>query len=139
MAKSKQPAWVGKLRKQLKRAGEKDSDFSRFGADDHKYQLGPPISEETIAAFESRFGVSLPEGYRNFLLWMGNGGAGPFYGLYPLKEVEPFQFPDYSGGVICSNLMNCLDHFGLDYRGAWKLLMDDQQWTAWKREHKVIS
>ena len=33
MAKSIQPAWAGKLRKQLKRAGEKDSDFSRFGAD----------------------------------------------------------------------------------------------------------
>ena len=23
-------------------------------------------------------------------------------------------------GVICPNLMNCLDHFGLDYQGAWK-------------------
>lgn len=61
MAKSIQPAWAGKLRKQLKRAGEKDSDFSRFGADGHKYQLKPPASEETIAAFETRFGVSLPE------------------------------------------------------------------------------
>ena len=78
MAKSIQPAWVGKLRKQLKRAGEKDSDFSRFGADGHKYQLRPPASEKAIAAFEAHFGVSLPEGYRNFLLWMGNGGAGPF-------------------------------------------------------------
>ena len=100
MAKSTQPAWVGKLRRQLKRAGEKDSDFSRFGADGHKYQLRPPASEKAIAAFETRFGVSLPEGYRNFLLWMGNGGAGPFYGLYPLKEVEPCQLPDYSGGMV---------------------------------------
>ena len=63
MAKSIQPAWVGKLRKQLKRAGEKDSDFSRFGADGHKYQLRPPASEKAIAAFEAHFGVSLPEGY----------------------------------------------------------------------------
>ena len=38
-------------------------------------------------------------------------------------------------GVICSNLMNCLDHFGLDYRGGWRLLMDDQQWADWKRDH----
>ena len=100
MAKSTQPAWVGKLRKQLKRAGEKDSNFSRFGADSHKYQLEPPASEETIAAFEACFGVSLPEGYRNFLLWMGDGGAGPFYGLYQLKAVEPCQLPDYSGGMV---------------------------------------
>lgn len=100
MAKSIQPAWAGKLRKQLKRAGEKDSDFSRFGADDHKYRLKPPASEETIAAFETRFGIFLPEGYRNFLLWVGNGGAGPFYGLYSLGAAEPCQLPDYSSGAV---------------------------------------
>ncbi len=41
-------------------------------------------------------------------------------------------------GVICSNLMGCLDHFGLDYRGAWKLLMDNEQWTRWKQEHGFV-
>ncbi len=100
MAKDKQPVWVGKLRRQLKKAGEKDPDFYRFGADDHKYQLKPPISEERIAAFEARFDVSLPEGYRNFLLWAGDGGAGPFYGLYSLETSEPCQLPDYSGGMV---------------------------------------
>lgn len=100
MAKSKQPDWVGKLRRQLKRAAEKDPDFSRFGAGSHKYQLNPPVSEETIAAFEERFGISLPDGYRNFLLWIGGGGAGPFYGLYSLKGAEPCQLPDYSGGAV---------------------------------------
>lgn len=100
MAKSTRPAWAGKLRKQLKRAGEEDPDLSRFGADSHKYQLGPSVSEETIAAFETRFGVFLPDGYRNFLLWVGDGGAGPFYGLYPLKTVEPCRLPDYSGGLV---------------------------------------
>ncbi len=75
MVKNTQPVWVGKLRKQLKKAGEKDPNFFRFGADSHKYQLEPPISEERIATFEARFNVSLPEGYRNFLLWVGDGGA----------------------------------------------------------------
>ncbi|MCI9656756.1 MAG: SMI1/KNR4 family protein [Lawsonibacter sp.] len=100
MAKSTQPAWAGKLRKQLKRAGEEDRDLSRFGADQHEYQLKPPASAEAVAAFEARFHVSLPDGYRNFLLWMGNGGAGPFYGLYSLGETEPGQLPDYSGGAV---------------------------------------
>ena len=100
MAKSTQPAWVGKLRKQLKRAGEKDPDFSRFGAYSHKYQLGPRVSEEAISAFEAHFGVSLPEGYRDFLLWIGDGGAGPFYGLYPLKEVDPRHLSVYADGLV---------------------------------------
>ena len=55
MAKSTQPAWAGKLRKQLKRAGEEDRDLSRFGADQHEYQLKPPASAEAVAAFEARF------------------------------------------------------------------------------------
>ena len=38
-------------------------------------------------------------------------------------------------GLIYSNLMRCLDHFGLDYRGGWKLLMDDRRWAGWKQEH----
>ena len=100
MPGSPQPAWAGKLRKQLNRAGEKDPDLSRFGAYEHKYQLNPPASAEAVAAFEARFHVSLPEGYRSFLLWMGNGGAGPFYGLYRLGEAEPGQLPDYSGGAV---------------------------------------
>lgn len=100
MAKGTQPAWVGKLRKQLKRAGENDPDYSRFGADSHKYRLNPPALEKTIATFETHFGVSLPEGYRNFLLWIGNGGAGPFYGLYSLGTTEPGQLPDYSEGEV---------------------------------------
>ena len=100
MPGSPQPAWAGKLRKQLNRAGEKDQDLSRFGAYEHKYQLNPPASAEAVAAFEARFHVSLPEGYRSFLLWMGNGGAGPFYGLYRLGEAEPGQLPDYSGGAV---------------------------------------
>lgn len=100
MAKGKQPAWVGKLCKQIQRARETDSDFFRFGADCHKYHLAPPASEETVAAFEARFGISLPEGYRNFLLWIGNGGAGPFYGLYSLGASEPCQLPDYSPGAV---------------------------------------
>lgn len=100
MARNTQPAWVGKLRKQLKRAGEKDPDFSRFGADSHKYQLNPPASEDSIAAFEAHFGISLPEGYRNFLLWMGNGGAGPFYGLYSMQASGPCQLADYSSGAV---------------------------------------
>lgn len=100
MAKSAQPAWAGKLRRQLRQAREKDTGFSRFGAGSHQYRLNPPATEEWIAAFEARFGVTLPEGYRDFLLWMGDGGAGPFCGLYPLKATEPCRLPDYSGGAV---------------------------------------
>ena len=84
MPKTPRPAWVSKLRGQLKRAGEKDPERTRFGAGSHQYQLNSPASEEKIAGFEVRFGISLPEEFREFLRWMGDGGAGPVYGLYRL-------------------------------------------------------
>lgn len=102
MAKSTRPSWAGKLRRQLKRAKEEDRGLSRFGADRHKYQLRPPASEKDVAAFEARFHILLPEGYRDFLLWMGNGGAGPFYGLYRLGEAEPGRISDYPDGALPS-------------------------------------
>lgn len=69
-----------------------DQAFSVFGADAHKYRIGPPVSEERICTFESAHGVKLAEHYAAFLTLVGNGSldagnksaAGPFYGIYPL-------------------------------------------------------
>jgi hypothetical protein len=40
-------------------------------------RLGAPLSEEEVSQFERRHEVALPEGYREFLLRVGNGGVGP--------------------------------------------------------------
>lgn len=55
-----------------------------FGAKKHKYLLNPTMTESEIKLFEDKFGISLPEDYRNFIKNIGNGGAGPGYGLYKL-------------------------------------------------------
>lgn len=50
-------------------------------------RLGPPLTEDAIAAVEVRCGCALPDGYRAFLRHVGNGGVGPpAYGLLPLGE-----------------------------------------------------
>lgn len=47
--------------------------------------LGPILTEPEVLVFEHRHGVSLPDGYRHFLLNVGNGGDGPpDSGLVPL-------------------------------------------------------
>ena len=86
--KTGQPAWAKRILKLLEQAKAKDSDFVRFGADSHQYKLSPPASEETIQKFEEQEGIRLPEEYRDFLLFVGNGGAGPYYGLYGVKIQE---------------------------------------------------
>lgn len=70
--------------KQLKR---EDPAFTIFGANKHRYKLNPPIGADTIKRFEEFYSIKLPSEYTLFLTQLGNGGAGPFYGLEPLKNV----------------------------------------------------
>ena len=61
-----------------------DERLRVFGSKQHKYRLGPVLSEAELTAFEAAHGIRLPGDYRRFLATVGNGGAGPFYGMEPL-------------------------------------------------------
>ncbi len=88
MARTAQPSWVKHILKLLGQAKEKDPDLARFGAYSHQYKLAAPAGEEAIQEFEEQQGIRLPEEYRDFLMLVGNGGAGPYYGLYGLKALK---------------------------------------------------
>ncbi|MCC6812251.1 MAG: SMI1/KNR4 family protein [Deltaproteobacteria bacterium] len=57
-----------------------------FGARWHQFSVGKRLSSASIEAFESKWNIELPEDYRSFLLEVGDGGAGPYYGIAPLAE-----------------------------------------------------
>ena len=63
-----------------------DKNYRVFGSSSHKYLLNPVLEEEKIKAFEDKYAVRLPEDYRRFLVEVGNGGAGPYYGLQALED-----------------------------------------------------
>ncbi|MDX9720187.1 MAG: SMI1/KNR4 family protein [Myxococcota bacterium] len=44
------------------------------------------ISSDELEAFESQYQLRLPEDYREFLLYVGNGGCGPDGGIAPLGD-----------------------------------------------------
>ena len=75
-----------------------------FGSQAHRFRLHPPLPEVEVAAFEARHRVSLPAEYRGFLTHVGNGGAGPYYGQFPLGtagdsgvDPDPWAGGDWSG------------------------------------------
>jgi hypothetical protein len=56
-----------------------------FGVERHCFEMNLPIPASDLEEFESHHKVVLPPGYREFLLEIGNGGAGPYWGLLSLE------------------------------------------------------
>ena len=71
-----------------------------FGAMKHKFVTNPCLSEREVSDFEKEHGISLPTDYRAFLMEVGNGGAGPAYGLFKLGEMDDGFDEGPWGGVI---------------------------------------
>lgn len=65
-----------------------DTSFVQFGSEAHKYQLNPKLAESDLLDFEKKEGIQLPKSYRDYLKNIGNGGAGPAYGLYSLEDAR---------------------------------------------------
>ncbi len=75
------------LKNKLKKLKEYDETQILVGAISHNYELGPVLKEEEISSFEKDFNIKIPEEYRVFLKKLGDGGAGPGYGLYPFNKI----------------------------------------------------
>jgi hypothetical protein len=65
-----------------------DAQCQIFGADHHRYQLRPRLLSDEIAGIEARLGVALPIELRSFYQEMGDGGAGPHYGIVSSAQLK---------------------------------------------------
>lgn len=74
-----------------------DPEREYFGSKGHDYRLNPVLTEQAVADLEARHRFSLPPEYRAFVTTIGNGGAGPYYGVFPLglqsspRELGPWD------------------------------------------------
>lgn len=76
-----------RIKTKLKELKRLDKGFTLFGTSKHQYRLNPTLPLQTIQQFEQAHSVRLPGEYVHFLTELGNGGAGPFYGLEPFENV----------------------------------------------------
>ncbi|MGW4378462.1 SMI1/KNR4 family protein [Kitasatospora sp. NPDC004531] len=79
--------WEG-IRERVRALGANPAGARVFGALGHRFALEEPLTAAEVADLEAQAGVVLPEEYREFLLQVGAGGAGPAYGVYPVRRIE---------------------------------------------------
>ncbi len=82
------PASIDSIRDDLERCRNAKRQPNVFGAESHGFEVNPPVKESVIARFEAKHDIELPEDYRLFLTEIGNGGAGPYYGVFKLGEMD---------------------------------------------------
>ena len=74
---------IPKIRAVLDTASRWDMDLDQFACWSHAHLFNPVLPLEELAAWEELAEAALPEDYRTYLTQLGNGGAGPAYGLFP--------------------------------------------------------
>jgi len=129
----------------LRRLRQADPDFRVFGSASHRYALNAPAREQEVLSFEATHGVAIPAAYRRFLLELGNGGAGPHNGLFPLglwdgsgRGLEPWG--EHGVGVLREPFPHRV-HWNLpperfeppdfsddDAEDSWQNALDDEYW-----------
>ncbi|WP_299123235.1 SMI1/KNR4 family protein [uncultured Tenacibaculum sp.] len=77
---------IERIKEKLSLLKKLDKNYKVFGSENHKYKLNKRKTEQELIAYEKEYSITLPKEYRSFLKNIGNGGAGPYYGLEPLEN-----------------------------------------------------
>lgn len=122
---------INRIKEKLATLKSLDTNLSSFGVQKHKYELNPTISESEIEDFEKTYQISLPLGYREFLKQVGNGGAGPYYGLESLEDSRYVDL-DYKG----DNFVDISQPFMLsDYWNPIQEIDNQEEYEAYQEEY----
>jgi SMI1 / KNR4 family (SUKH-1) len=125
------------IRVELQRLQDRKSERGVFGSDAHRFELFPPVTEETISRFEQHYRITLPTDYRGFLIQVGNGGAGPAYGLFPLGEIEGESWRENDG--LIGTLSLPFPHTGPwnDQSGRPEFDEDQEDDPNWEHQYQA--
>ncbi len=79
---------IARIAQKLSSLDKADPERGVFGSDAHRYELTPVLGPGQLDSVQNQLGVQLPANYATFLETIGTGGAGPFYGIFPLVSTD---------------------------------------------------
>jgi hypothetical protein len=112
--------WGGVLDK-LRHLKAIDRQCQAFGADAHRYLLRPCLSAKGIDEIERRLGVPLPSALRSFYTEVGDGVAGPYYGLEPAADLKGYRPGESYPGVEVFRQLAATEGSPPDHRGYFEM------------------
>lgn len=86
---------VRQLAERVRELAALDTKLAIFGASSHRYRFAPPLPETDLVTFERAHGFTLPDDFRLFLTTIGNGGAGPSYGVIGFRAGDAEDYTKY--------------------------------------------
>lgn len=86
----KKETQLDRIKYKLEKAMQKDTAFLVFGASSHQYKVDRKLTQKELTQWQVENQVTLPESYAQFLTEVGNGGAGPYYGLYSIGKAASY-------------------------------------------------
>lgn len=94
-----------------------DRNFVVFGSEKHRYVFNQTKSEKELTEFEKNNGIKLPTEYKEFLMQIGDGGAGPYYGLEPIENglFADLDYKDKNDLNDLSKPFPQTEHWNLDF------------------------
>ncbi|WP_040684755.1 SMI1/KNR4 family protein [Nocardiopsis halotolerans] len=102
--------WAGVRERVRELAGAPGAE-EVLGAAAHGFELLDPLTPEELAELEGQVGTRLPTGYREFLLQVGAGGAGPSYGVFPVVRGADGRWRWHGDGADLTELRRLAEPF----------------------------
>ena len=106
---------LAEIEDKLKELKSLDRDYDIHGANVHGYEFNASLPLKEVEEFEKRYSVQLPSDYKEFITEIGNGGAGPNNGMFPLAESFGQLYP-------CNHFNNLKEAF--PHTQAWNLTQE---------------
>lgn len=95
---------IERIQTKLKELKNFDTQNNLFGAKHHQYQFNPPLTLDEIANIENTLNNPLPNDFKAFLHYLGDGGAGRGYGIF-----SSLEFVDRFDNHYCQNSLKTLN------------------------------